>query len=360
MCKLFRLVLVGLGLVAWVVVAWAAEPPVPRTTGKVLLLESERALEGDIERHGDQYCIRRGSGELWVPADKGLCLCAGWDEAFARLAARANLADADERLRLARWCQAHGLRGRALAEVKAALEIRPGSAEAKKLLTSYQNTPVAQPGQPAAATASAPAAPPPAIDLSADCQALFSTRVQPILLNACAICHATGRGGDFQLVRWTEGGQRSAAQKNLAAVLPQINCERPSLSPLLVKAASVHGHGTQPPLPGGRQSVPFHTLENWLQLVLASNPHLRPPGRNPPAVFGPLPAAEAGQALAPPPELGPPSAAPPQLGPAASKAPPVVSRTIAAPPPSRAAPTAVVGADPFDPMIFNRQLHPQK
>ena len=41
--------------------------PAAATAGKVLLLQNERALEGDIERVGDQYRIRRTAGEAWVP-----------------------------------------------------------------------------------------------------------------------------------------------------------------------------------------------------------------------------------------------------------------------------------------------------
>ena len=51
-----------LGLV--VVPAWA-DPP---ATGKVLLLENLHTLEGDIERQGDQYVVRKGDGEMRLSA----------------------------------------------------------------------------------------------------------------------------------------------------------------------------------------------------------------------------------------------------------------------------------------------------
>src|SRR5262245_41306755 len=54
-----------------------------RKAGKVLILPSERCMEGDIERLGEQYRIRRGSSEVWLPAEKALRLCADWDDAFA-------------------------------------------------------------------------------------------------------------------------------------------------------------------------------------------------------------------------------------------------------------------------------------
>ncbi len=353
-----RTIGVVLVLLAVAMAALATDPAAPRLKGKVLLLDNDRALEGDIERQGEQYCIRRGTGELWVPAAKGQCLCASWEEAFAKLMARTNSSDADERLRLARWCHAHGLRGKALEQVKAALAISPGSVEAKKLLASYQNVSPGPAKTTATATPPSPATPPPGVDLSADCQALFATRVQPILLNACASCHANGRGGDFQLIRWAEGGQRGVTKQNLAAVLPLINCQNPSLSPLLLKAASVHGHGTQPPLPGGRKSVPFQTLEQWVRLVLTNNPHLGPQGPTATTVFGPPAPAEV-KFPSGPPAVGtaspPVQSTPPGL--AGAKTAPVVSRTVPVPATSNEH-QAAVAADPFDPAIFNRQMHP--
>src|SRR5262245_34141016 len=119
-------------MVAAVVVAaalaWsgsAMPPDGERYSGKVLLLANERALEGEIERVEDRYCVRRGKGEMWLPVTKTLRLCADWDEALAFLKGRANLQDADERLRLARWCQSNDQIELALAEVRAALELRP-------------------------------------------------------------------------------------------------------------------------------------------------------------------------------------------------------------------------------------------
>ena len=46
------------------------------------------------------------------------------EEAFAYLRTRANLRDPDEHLRLAYWCQLHGLRKHALEEAKEAVNLR--------------------------------------------------------------------------------------------------------------------------------------------------------------------------------------------------------------------------------------------
>ncbi len=283
-----------------------AQAPPARTKGAVLLLENERALEGDIDLQGEQYCIRKGTGEMWVPAAKALRLFANWDEALTFLKARTNLHDPDERLRLAHWCQQNNLPEHGLAEVTVALDLRPGHAHAKQLQTLLIKA-LATRHSAAPAGEPAPALPPPpVIDIGAESLALFNSKVQPILLNTCASCHAHDRGGKFKLFRSHEGGQRASLQRNLAAAIAQIHPEKPHLSPLLIKAVSVHDRAApQAPLAGGRQSVPYGTLETWVQMVVANNPHLREEfGRALPVAAAP-PAASRSDFAAPPAEHGP-------------------------------------------------------
>jgi hypothetical protein len=271
--------LCGLALLvpAWGML-WATDATITRTTGRVLVLVNERTLEGEIQREGDEYCVRRTSGEVWVPGSKVLCMCSSWDEAYAYLRSQANLRDADERMRIARWCQLHGLRKQALAEVTAAVDLRPNDQEAQRwerllkraLVSSRQATngtgPPPTPPLP-------PSLPP--VDISQESMTAFIGQVQPILMNACASCHATNRGGDFRLMRSYHGGMlnQRATQFNLSAVMAEIDVQRPRISPLLVKAISSHGQASQAPL-RGRQTAAFQHLEEWVETTLAQNPQL--------------------------------------------------------------------------------------
>src|SRR5579864_4171618 len=54
----------------------AQDSPAQRTRGKVLLLLNERSFEGDVEYIGEVYRVRRGAGEIVVPAGQALRLCA--------------------------------------------------------------------------------------------------------------------------------------------------------------------------------------------------------------------------------------------------------------------------------------------
>ncbi|MBV9123353.1 MAG: hypothetical protein JO112_08350 [Planctomycetes bacterium] len=319
---------------------WAANPQFHKAKGHVLVLENERVLEGDIEHVGDQYRVRRTVGETWVPGEQVLCLCDNLAEAHAFLRTRTNLRDADERLRLARWCQLHGLRSQALEEVKAALALNPNHAEAQRWLRSLERSAALAPAAPASHSGEKPepeTGPVSAIDLSAPSLGVFTSRVQPILMNTCASCHATGRGGAFKLVRVYDDdlSNHRATQQNMTAVLAQINRDHVAASPLLMRAVSVHGEAEQPPLKS-RQTAAYHILEDWVKMAMVdANPEGNPSPT--PALFSsePRPAAE-------PMGTGNSGAAPGGGKPAAQ-----ADGSPAASP-----------MDPFDPGIFNRQMHP--
>jgi hypothetical protein len=123
-----KIALLALGATLALGIGVRAAPPAQasqRTSGKVLVLDNGRTLDGDIERHGQQYRIRRDMGEVWIPASPEMKLCGDWQEAYELMASRANLLDPDERLRLARWCHLHDMRAQALAEATAASKRRP-------------------------------------------------------------------------------------------------------------------------------------------------------------------------------------------------------------------------------------------
>jgi hypothetical protein len=345
-------------ILAFVAPAWAAvraaQPETAPTTGKVLVLDNERTLEGDIERVGEQYRVRRPVGELWVRAENTLRLCRTKEEAYTFLRSQANLRDPDEHLRLAHWCHQQGLRGQALQEATAAVELRPTHAESRRLLLSLQRAAVhsspTQPVKPREEGESAPTSQPP--ELSTESLSLFLSRVQPILMNACANCHATGRGGAFKLIRTYEVGMigRRTTQQNLAAVLEQIQKDRPSASPLLTKAVSIHGKPgemTQSPLKN-REEAAYRSLEEWVRITVENTaPRIAKMDRR-----VSTPTAE-------------------RVGAGDT----VTTAELSAPRPAQTSKTAFAEAkpsakgegdtppepvDPFDPVIFNGQMHPKQ
>jgi hypothetical protein len=329
-----------------------AAPPDTPTSGKFLVLRNGRTLEGDIQLVDDLnsasvYRVRRNGGETLIPANQVLRLFPDTEAAYQFLRTKENLKDPDARLQLARWCLEFNLRKQAEEEASVALVLRPGDPEIKELLQRIQQPPAVA-SQPPVKPAPAPEEPPVAIDMTAEALGQFTHKVQPILINACASCHAAGRSGSFILKRPSDVPllNHQANQHNLAAVLGQINYVQLAASPLLTKAVTVHGGSDQAALKGGRQSIPYQTLEEWLRMTIATNPQL---------------SQHAGITAVPPPPPAPtqhPSAF------AAAKtvaAPPTVGElSVAPPPPSPAAkPMESTSGDPFDPSEFNRQAHPE-
>lgn len=331
-----------------------APSPAP-SSGKVLVLDNERTLEGDIDRVGDRYRIRRSVGVTWVEASRVLRLCASAEEAYAFLRDRSNPQDPDERLRLARWCHLNGLRDQAAAEAQAAVELRPDHAEGRRLLQHLEEatrpTPAPSGASPADKVGEARAANDgPGLELNAEALSQFARRVQPILMNTCASCHAAGKGGTFELRRCYEVGLTSPALRhNASAVLAQLNPRQPELSPLLLKAVSAHGASGQAPL-RGRQAVAFQTLENWVKLTVSGNPQLRDRFALAPAAPDAPPAKEN----PPPPSVK--TAKPREPTAPAAVTPPPPAQADVAKPTTPPEPTGPV--DEFDPAIFNRQMHP--
>jgi hypothetical protein len=331
-------------LVLYAAVFTAPNAPSPAdmgpTRGKVLILENEQPLVGDIERVGDSYRVRRLIGETTVPADRVLRLCADMDEAFQFVRSRANLADADERLRLAEWCRLNGLHEQAVAEVKAAVQLRPDHVATRRLLSYLEEsgpikqTPAKESGDAANARVS--------IDLTEEALGQFATKVQPILMNACANCHANGRGGAFKLTHAYNSTvlNRKTLQQNLAAVLGEVNLIQPQNSLLLSKAVSVHGSQEQAPIKN-RQAAAYHALEEWVWITLANNPQLRDEAVQKAAAKAPA-ASPFAEVKNPPGDK------------------PRVAADDGAKPSAPAAKEAPEPADPYSPDDFNRQFHGDK
>jgi hypothetical protein len=324
----------------------AAETPLPSSSGKVLILKTKYTMEGDIERVGDRYRVRRNQGEMWVPAARVLTVTSSLTDAYHYLRGQINLGDPDERLSLARWCRVNNLAEQALAELQAADKLRPDHKETRRLLQHWQQMPLTALPKTAAKPKSDDEPPP--VEVTTEALGLFVSRVQPILMNTCARCHANGHGGNFHLGQvFGDGvGNRRAMERNLAAALKQINLNQPDVSLLLTKAVSDHAHSGQAPL-RDRQTPAYRTLEHWVKLTADNNPQLRD------------------RVLAAPPSPPPvaPVEQPAKSGEESEWGAGARSKTAAAPGSLPSAPVPVPATpakvDPYDPDVFNRQMHPE-
>jgi hypothetical protein len=353
-----------------------ADPPPPEV-GKVLVLEGDRTLEGDVERVGDRYRVKRAVGETWIPANRVLRLCPDNVAVLNYLHTRTNLEDPDERLRLAQWCLDRGMQEQALTEAQEALKLRPSDPVTVRLLERIKHLPSlptttasTPPAAPAAETANP-------VDLTAEALAQFTIKVQPILMNTCADCHANGRGGNFKLNRVTDGFSlnRKILQQNLSAVIAQVNPAQPQNSRLLTKAISLHGEMEKTPPLANRQAPAYRSLEEWVRLTVASNPQLLdrvvtlPAGSIPQSASLPQEMkavstgfASEGRSLIAPALPATHSDETPVV-PASSPAPqddPTPKDATPKPKVDEKARPTIAPIDPYDPDEFNRQEHPER
>jgi hypothetical protein len=201
-----------------------------------------------------------------------------------------------------------------------------------------------------------PSAAPAPVDLSFESVTAFRTKVQPILMNTCGSCHCGSYTGSFRLSRVTDGSNGLATQRNLAAVVAQLQADKPAASPLLVMAVSAHGNAKSPAI-GSRQAAPFLSLAAWVDQTIAHNPHLRDRSaaalKSPtslPASVGKAPPLAAGERN----DSSSVSDVPPGV---------VVSHGLGqsqtTPGADKTAPEARGPVGEYDPEEFNRWAHPQ-
>ena len=356
---------VGVGLWLSVVSLWAQTPAPSAVTGRVLVLENGRTITGEIERDGDRYRVRRLTGETTVPTTGVLRLCNSLDEALNFLRSRTNLRDADERLRLADWCANHSLREQQIVEIEAALKLRPEDNHIRRLHRSLLEAK----RRVEAPVAAAPTEPsPPRVEVSLETLSTFASKVQPILLNACAKCHNPARPSRFQLRTPISPGlaDRRTIDHNLAALVAWLDPTRPSASALLTKAVTSHAPGmVAPPLSVKTHATALHTLENWTHQLLRSTPGLRPESPSPPTTSATTASATSGSshfAALKNPTLTPSAPTTPSGG---TRSPNPTLKQTTSPSPFGAdrpedKPKETESEDPLGPEEFNRQAHPMK
>lgn len=149
----------------------------------------------------------------------------------------------------------------------------------------------------------------------------FPTKVQPILTNLCATCHAKpDYAGTFKLKAVPAGfADADAARANAVAALVHIDRVNPSASDLLAKCVAAHG-GQKLPACRDRAHPAYATLELWAHgMTLAEGT--------------PIPKTV-------------PTVKPPQP-------PAVLVAAKVTPPPAGKMPTTAGPTDPFDPREFN-------
>ncbi|MCE9529546.1 MAG: hypothetical protein K8T89_00165 [Planctomycetes bacterium] len=320
-------------LLGWAAGVLTAATPLA-STGKILILDNDQLIEGEVQRDGTDYVIRRGMGKTAIPALRVVAVVADRDQAYRAMRERCNLRDFDDRLRLVRWCLQNGYRDEALRETEELHRYRPEDPQVRTLLLGLREL-KKSPAVAISAPAKVQVKPVRVVeveplDFNRETFGQFVAKVQPILMNLCARCHVSNDEVPFQLTRVIDASDRKATLLNLSAVLRQVKRDDLDASPVLLKSITAHGKAVQPSM-RDRQSPAFQNLEAW---VHAAVPPIDPP--TPVPVVTPVIAEQP-------------------------KPIPVTTTKFGETSTSRPNPEPQAEAkDPFDPAIFNGTIQPKK
>jgi len=330
--------------------------PVPRQG--LLMLRNGQAIEGKISRVGDLYYVAVPNGQIRVKAAEVEFCCPDFEEGYRRKKAIVQLGNVQEHLRLAQWCQRHGLYGHAGAELAAAMDADPthpmiGVIE-RRLKAAMEpkrphSAPSARPGKSSPSSEDLDrlirGMPPGTVEK-------FTQTIQPLLANNCtaAACHGPTSKSDFRLSRIPidRPASRRLTQRNLHATLKWIDSENPIASRLIVAPAGPHGTAKTAVFTD-RQIVQYKHLVDWVRLVAGRRGSAKPaapvtvaPKQQPPVHAMP---AESGGFGPQPSQVVPASHEESQENPFHGHQGPKRGARL----------PRFVPADPFDPEIFNRR-----
>jgi hypothetical protein len=286
--------MLGVGLVlfvaVWLPVRLAAdETPAPPATAapvapvaperpRLLVMKDGSLVRGRIDQEAGGYVVQKGGGRYVVPYELVLFPAVDEQDAYRKLKASVQQPSARTCVTLAKWCLTWQLHKEAESELRAALEHDPSHAEARRMLVQLATLLDPQ-GQPPKLPDPEPKTddgfqPLPArslAGLSRDNAAAFTRKIQPILVNRCgnAGCHGGDVDNGFKLlhVRAGSGSHRVRVEKNLAAVLAQIDPDQPDRSPLVALPVGLHGSGSRPVFDGLGGTQNLADLRQWVRDV---------------------------------------------------------------------------------------------
>ncbi len=380
-----------------------------QSTQAVVLLKNDRVLEGEVEKRGDSFALKIATAsQVMLPKDQVQYIGTSKLDLYQYKLRGILKPSAGDHFKLSRWCMVNGLLDEAVVHYLQAAAWNGDNPSVKRLAVElkeqllkvpefrdYLGLPAVDPSNQGGSAVSLAAArvtkggaeesfvqqaggvqelPPQEV------VAVFSERIQPILINRCsqAACH----GGQTKTpLRMIEPHSRFGPQtstNNLKSVLAYVP-DRDGISPLISYATRAHGLQRRPGVELAESQL-LAELRNWVALV--QNPVVSghdPLSGNPPIQTGP----GRGSALSPvqrgneprpvPNSANAPGSAPFQDATRAStldqwRSP--ISGSSLIPPaqnglpqsgPARE-PTVVLpgtanSGDPFDPNAFNLRMH---
>ena len=245
----------------------------------VLVLADGKVLDGRFLPRPDGYEVEVQGGRMFIESARVRFIARDFEDAYQRMRASFSELTPQSHMELARWCLTNKRTDLARREVLDALHKDPNRIDAQRLLQSL----IQQSEQSAKSSGGSglsefpslarPAGPVPEArslaGLSRSVAQDFTRHIQPILMNKCsnAGCHGVRAISSFQLTSSHRGTSVSIAERNLAAVMKQIDLSRPSSSPLLSALDGNHANTNAPLFRGRSGAVQMKTLRDWVGAV---------------------------------------------------------------------------------------------
>jgi hypothetical protein len=259
--------------------ALAAHASASQKPSRLLVLVDGRIVTGQITPRPDGYDVQVDGGRMYIDSNRVRFEATNLPDAYDRM--RDSIPDLTptNHMELARWCLENKLHTQARREVLDALHLDPHRQDAKRILRALEhvgeesNTP--QTGSGLTEYPSLSQIPPPAVEsrslagLSRSVAHGFVRDVQPLMMNKCANsgCHGKGTKTQFQLTSAHRGSTPAIAERNLAAVLKQIDFSQPTTSPFLRIGGEAHGNMAASAFPGRSGAAQIRILQEWVMLA---------------------------------------------------------------------------------------------
>ena len=250
-----------------------------RNSAKLLVLVDGRIVTGQITPRPDGYDVQVDGGRMYIDSNRVRFEANSLPEAYDRMRDSIPELTPTNHLDLARWCLDNKLHTQARREVLDALHLDPNREDAKRMLRALEHvgeeSKTTKLGSGLTEYPSLSQIPRPAIEtrslagLSRSVAHGFVRDVQPLMMNKCANsgCHGTGTRTQFQLTSTHRGSTPAIAERNLAAVLKQMDFSQPTTSPFLRIGSEAHGNMAASAFPGRSGAAQIRMLQEWVMLA---------------------------------------------------------------------------------------------
>jgi hypothetical protein len=250
-------------------------------TERVLLLFNGKIVKGVIRQRATGYVVTLPGGQMVLPFEQVRLEADDLQDAYLQQRQMLPEGSAAAHVELARWCLSYALQEEARKELQDALKLDPASTLARKMLqrlndqllvTEELPTVVARNGGFSLLGGATPGVAVETLgNLPREAAVDFTLKVQPLLVNRCAMsgCHSAGSDSEFRLQRTKLGKSppKSHTEHNLAMILSRIDRQQPHRSPLLVKLrGEADGPGIRQPH-GGLTREQTQTLRDWIESI---------------------------------------------------------------------------------------------